>query len=641
MALVVAFSVAVGVHGAWRGPRPGPQPDELLAPGPLVMEAENSNRQVWKRETQDGQGVAVYSDRRYEVSIGSKTWLTSAPVLLHTDSQWFVDPLHVPVENATRATFLKFKRFSEKEGTDQILGRYEEIGLEYEVPGKSRVPMTLAVQFYPEKELFLFKQRLPKGLKKTNTTAWDMQATLGADNVQHKAFLDATNPRSFVSGVQEGNSDVEKDVFTMNWPSVGQFLATGQALIHFPSFLEADTFPDHTRHLTWNGRFATARWGAGLGGAGGQEGGPLVLFAGEPTSAGSLPTMVLAPFDNFKSNILGYNCTVEDFIGSPEYTAQVCAGPHAHLEALPKQFESTFSLSFSSSGPTDAMHTWGKTLRGYYKKETTEGDVLTNKLSYWTDNGAYYSWYSYDNLMEKGRPADVLMNLAEEFQENKIPVHYYQLDAYWFKFERENANCKLNWEEQSHLFPDGLKSLGEKMNSTWLYYDGPTCAKFEVENLIAENKEDKASSIEMVTSNPYNLTWAQGQLATVHPNHAKSYFRALMKQIKEKGAAGYEIDFMDFGYLLFKHYNAEIETAHNYLAAMNDAAVEHSLPIQYCMPLPSDLLASVQHSAVTNARASQDYQIGEDNWNIAATALLHEAVGLRSSKVYLASIPST
>jgi len=50
------------------------------------------------------------------------------------------------------------------------------------------------------------------------------------------------------------------------------------------------------------------------------------------------------------------------------------------------------------------------------------------------------------------------------------------------------------------------------------------------------------------------------------------------------------------------------------------------------MALPSDFLESLQYPAVTNARASDDYGAGGNNWMMAGTSLLLSAVGLRASK---------
>lgn len=55
------------------------------------------------------------------------------------------------------------------------------------------------------------------------------------------------------------------------------------------------------------------------------------------------------------------------------------------------------------------------------------------------------------------------------------------------------------------------------------------------------------------------------------------------------------------------------------------------MPVQMCMALPSDLMASLQFDSVTNYRASDDYA-SEGNMDIGGSALLAFALGLRPSK---------
>ena len=63
------------------------------------------------------------------------------------------------------------------------------------------------------------------------------------------------------------------------------------------------------------------------------------------------------------------------------------------------------------------------------------------------------------------------------------------------------------------------------------------------------------------------------------------------------------------------------------------AALAAHIPVQYCMALPADILASAAYPAVTNARASDDYGAGSaHSWKIGGTSLLLSAVGMKASK---------
>jgi len=64
--------------------------------------------------------------------------------------------------------------------------------------------------------------------------------------------------------------------------------------------------------------------------------------------------------------------------------------------------------------------------------------------------------------------------------------------------------------------------------------------------------------------------------------------------------------------------------------AMGDAAAELDITIQYCMPLPMHILQSVEIQAVTQVRASNDYQHtpAVPQWEIAYSSLLEWSIGL-------------
>ena len=60
--------------------------------------------------------------------------------------------------------------------------------------------------------------------------------------------------------------------------------------------------------------------------------------------------------------------------------------------------------------------------------------------------------------------------------------------------------------------------------------------------------------------------------------------------------------------------------------------LKHRVPIQMCMGLPSDLMASLELDAVTNYRASTDYALSGENIDVGGSALLALGLGLRPSK---------
>ena len=96
------------------------------------------------------------------------------------------------------------------------------------------------------------------------------------------------------------------------------------------------------------------------------------------------------------------------------------------------------------------------------------------------------------------------------------------------------------------------------------------------------------------------------------------------------GMIMYEVDFMDC-LSMTPEFRLNIDAQQNWYNGMNKAAKERGLVIQICMSIPSNLLASLGLSQITNGRASWDYASGP-NWNIGQGALLWHALKLKPSK---------
>ncbi len=68
-----------------------------------------------------------------------------------------------------------------------------------------------------------------------------------------------------------------------------------------------------------------------------------------------------------------------------------------------------------------------------------------------------------------------------------------------------------------------------------------------------------------------------------------------------------------------------------FLTGMSSAGVAAGVPIQLCMPLPSDVLASAALPGVSNIRASDDNDYTyapATRWRIGLTSLLHGALAV-------------
>ena len=80
------------------------------------------------------------------------------------------------------------------------------------------------------------------------------------------------------------------------------------------------------------------------------------------------------------------------------------------------------ALLLARPGPTRAMRAWGAFMRQKYNTtRNTAGDVVTNKLGLWTDNGAVGS---------DGDTAPLLAAQAHGLLQSGVPIRYIQLDPW-------------------------------------------------------------------------------------------------------------------------------------------------------------------------------------------------------------------
>jgi hypothetical protein len=116
---------------------------------------------------------------------------------------------------------------------------------------------------------------------------------------------------------------------------------------------------------------------------------------------------------------------------SPHHTSGVmqrngsvlAVGPSGQLQEVPRGHVSTFVVvGVRQQGIHGAMRAWGRAVRQKYNTtRNTAGDVVTNKLGLWTDNGAVGS---------DGDTAPLLAAQAHGLLQSGVPIRYIQLDPW-------------------------------------------------------------------------------------------------------------------------------------------------------------------------------------------------------------------
>lgn len=87
----------------------------------------------------------------------------------------------------------------------------------------------------------------------------------------------------------------------------------------------------------------------------------------------------------------------------------------------------------------------------------------------------------------------------------------------------------------------------------------------------------------------------------------KALFLHIMRLAQRWGMVLYEQDWLITVFQSVDAAQSTIWAGDAWLNAMNDAAVELGVTLQYCMALPRQLLKSTQSPAATQARAFNDY----------------------------------
>ena len=392
--------------------------------------------------------------------------------------------------------------------------------------------------------------------------------------------------------------------------------------------------------LEWNGRFTNDNIAIGkglVGFTGGQTGGPLIVYDTtnwQPGNGSQLyakpPSLLIAPLNQVKSSILGI---VEDdaHMGS---LWRLSGGPQGHITSLDAGYTYSFVVLATPYGITNATYNYGTIMRQYYNTTKLGGnpqdiassviDPLTYKVSYWTDNGAYYYagyWNKYLNSTNTGNT--LFPRLFQYHQETQNPVAYgtYQLDPWWYP---QTDNGATNWTYDPSIFPDGINplvALGMQFTLYSSYYSG---------NITLMN--EGMPGYDWRQSEYFNVGWFEGYISLPSVDKTYNFYSDMFARAKAAGwgMTNYEVDFMDFLNLCFTDHNVNATALQVFEEGMAKAALDAGITVQLCMDLPSDVLFSASAPAFTNARASEDdFPTNDGRWDLGVTNILYGSLNLK------------
>ncbi|HTU33834.1 MAG TPA: hypothetical protein VMF66_08540 [Candidatus Acidoferrum sp.] len=302
--------------------------------------------------------------------------------------------------------------------------------------------------------------------------------------------------------------------------------------------------------------------------------------------------LLISPADHFQ---------VSHMDESDEGTAESRIVPS--IQTLPGGF-SHGTLIVWGTGMNRTFETWGNALLALGGKERPANDanVLLAKFGYWTDRGAFY-YYHFD---ERLGYAGTLLALRDEFQKLGLPLGYMQLDSWWYpKGDDDRWNSggsTLAYGEDTYradkeLFPNGLAAFHQALGLPMV-----THARW------------------VSTSSPYRKQYKMSGNVVIDP----AFWNSTADYLADAGVVTYEQDWLNEN----AQPEMNLSDPQAFLGDMSEAMGDKNITIQYCMPLPSDYMASTLYRNVQTTRVSDD-RFERERWDsFLYDSRLASAVGL-------------
>jgi hypothetical protein len=273
------------------------------------------------------------------------------------------------------------------------------------------------------------------------------------------------------------------------------------------------------------------------------------------------------------------------------------------IQTLPSGFSHGTLIVFGK-GINQTFEIWGNALLALGEKQrpTSDANVVLAKLGYWTDRGAKY-YYTFEPQLGY---AGTLLAIRDQFRKLGVTLGYMQLDSWWYpkgvsdRWDSVSSalpDGEYTYDADKQLFPNGLsafhKSLGLPMmtHARWVS-----------------------------TASPYHERYRMSANVIIDPK----FWTSTAEYLAGAGVVTYEQDWLN--------QNARPETnlqdPQDFLGDMSQAMLRKGITIQYCMPLPSNYMASTLYPNVQTIRPSGD-RFDRDKWDsFLYDSRLASAVGL-------------
>eukprot|EP01052_Picozoa_sp_SAG31_P027808 SAG31_NODE_2634_length_5342_cov_2.253099_4_plen_525_part_00 len=424
--------------------------------------------------------VAFDDHASFRISINGRRWLDSAPMRMYANGKW---------QDLTRSGVAVHSK-----GRD-VLGQFSCVNVSW-ASQPAGLALHTALKTYEASDMAVFVQQLPAGSDGTN-----------ASNPVLPGGLRVMDPGDY------------------------------PPIISFPSLTGARL--ETLGFVTWQSRMINVEYGTNVtqGPRGTNE--PLIKGRGLQGLATSGPvvlfdegfnSLVVAPMDNFKSVVHH----VRRGVKQPTWDT----GVTSELTDLPPGFEHR-TMVVAGAGITAAMDSWGQQLRKAHGTNRSVFDPNIEYLSYWTDNGAYYSGGAWAKPKGGAGGGGEVVNeaafraVARGLEEKGLldAVRVWQLDDWWYETSVGGvySACIYNWTLPTRTFPSGLKALSHALKTPWLLYVPFWCPQ----NVYSKR-------FRWVSS--YNPLHPELIFSEPHPDDSLNFYRMLFDYGVANGMVGYEND---------------------------------------------------------------------------------------------------
>ena len=329
-------------------------------------------------------------------------------------------------------------------GTDPKLGPFEAIGAAW-AASKPACGVHTEIRYFASVDAIVFAANFSaSGVPRTNTSYW-------APSRSTPSALEADVPYSELrAGIIRSSSAPGCE-----HPDHGCIHDTHGLVTAFPTWPLPDSTGTSCSYYSYASNSLGRNWRAGALGTwgGGLEGGPLLLYPSSST-AEHPPAMLLSPLNHPKSLIGSLHV-------EPKSTAKaVTFGVQGLVEELPPAFSQEVLL-VGREGIAATQMAWGATLRqrSNTSRLTLDEDILNSKVTYWTDNGAYYCYCNtFRSNPDRRVPMHIIMkNLTDYHTSLGLNITMYHLDSGWWHSAHADGHCDgvtaSNWSASQFHWP--------------------------------------------------------------------------------------------------------------------------------------------------------------------------------------------